>query len=158
MGHFGIEVFHELMELPGGSDGPHRIVFVDVGNAKDSHHRVADILLDGAVVFGDDLRGMPEDPAHYLPNLLRVQPLAHRRVAAQIGEEHRDQLALAFGVRNRERLTGSLRRFRQCLATLQAELCLRGIIVLTTWALHQLPQPAIRRFFLKPPKAYPTTT
>jgi hypothetical protein len=42
---------HHLMDLAGGFDGPHRIVFLSPGHPKQGHHLITGEFLDMAFIF-----------------------------------------------------------------------------------------------------------
>ncbi len=59
--------------LVGGPDGAHRVVLVHVGDAEHRHHGVADELLDGAAVAGEDAVHLLEVARHHLSEASRVR-------------------------------------------------------------------------------------
>ncbi len=91
------EPFHVGVDLPGGVQGAHRVVLVGGGHAEHGHHRVADVLLDAALVAPHHAGHLGEQAPHHPLHLLRVQPLGHGRVAGEVAEQHRHLLALARG-------------------------------------------------------------
>ena len=72
------------------------IVLVRARGAEDGHDRVAHELLDEAVVALDRRRELPEEVALERAHVLRVEPLAERGEAGQVGEEHGDQPPVAL--------------------------------------------------------------
>ena len=73
-----------------------RVVLVRHGGAEDGHHRVADVLVERAVVARDLTGDRAEERAEQLPQLLGVQPSGNDGRADEVREEHRDLTAL-FG-------------------------------------------------------------
>ena len=65
--------------LAGGRRTPH------------GHHRVADELLDGAPVQGDDAAGQVEVAGQELPGVLRVATIRERGEADEVGEQDGDE-------------------------------------------------------------------
>jgi hypothetical protein len=88
-----VEVAAELDQgrahLLGGAHRPERVVLVQVGQPEDGHHRVADELLDGAAVPLDSLAHPCVVGRHHAAQHLRVEPVAERRRAHEVAEEHR---------------------------------------------------------------------
>ncbi len=88
----------ELLDpRPHGERGAHRtggVVLAGPVQPEDGHHRVADELLDDPALALD---GRPEDgdvAAHHLLQVLGVEPAGQRRRVDEVGEQHRDELAL----------------------------------------------------------------
>ena len=79
-------------------DGTLGIVLVGRRCAPDGHDGIADELLDGAAVPLDDLARGCEIPLEQLARLLAVEPLRPRRVAHEIGEQHRHEAPLRDGL------------------------------------------------------------
>jgi hypothetical protein len=62
-------------------------------DAEHRHHRVADELLDRALVALDHRGHLVEVAFHHAPERLRVEPLAERRRARDVREDDRDDAA-----------------------------------------------------------------
>ena len=77
-----------------GAERPRGVVLVRHGHAEDGHYGVADELLDGAAFALDLLSHRGCVGAENVLQVLRIEPLAERRGARDVGEEDRDELAL----------------------------------------------------------------
>jgi hypothetical protein len=76
--------------------GPHRaqgVVLVDARQPEHRHHRVADELLDHALMAIDDAPHLREVARHHVPQRFGVERLAELRRALDVREEHRHDLA-----------------------------------------------------------------
>ena len=83
--------------FPHGDGRPHRplrVVLVDLRHAKDGHDRVARVLLHDAAEGADLLRHLLEERGQQRAELLGILPHRELGRADEVGEEHRDQLAL----------------------------------------------------------------
>ena len=69
------------MDLPCRPDRPDVVILVGLGDAEEGNDRIADVLLDKAVITGDDLCDLAEDPARDLLDLFGVELFRHGRVA-----------------------------------------------------------------------------
>ena len=76
--------------------GPHRVVLVGERRAEERHDPVAHDLVHGALVAVDGLHHPLEDGVEELARLLGVAVGEQLHRALEVGEEHRDLLALAF--------------------------------------------------------------
>ena len=95
---------------PGrGADRTECVVLVQLREAEDRHHRVADELLDDAAVLLELRAHRVEVARHHLAERLRVELLAHRGGALEVGEDDRDDLAELL---RRVRRTRAVRRTR----------------------------------------------
>ena len=92
--------------------GSHRMVLVGERRAEEGHDPVAHDLVDRALVAVDGLHHPLEDGVEELARLLGVAVGEELHRALQVGEEHRDLLALAFegGLRGEDLLGEVLRR------------------------------------------------
>ena len=107
-----------LAHLGSGPDRANGVVLVQDGDSEHGHHRVADELLDRALVRLDDRLHLVEVAAHHPPQRFRVEPFAQSRRAGDVREDDRDGLA---------HLAGGRRFFGQDRAARPAELeSLRG--------------------------------
>ena len=93
-------------EVERGADGALRVVLRRGRRAPDGHDRVADELLHGAAVDGDDPPADVEVAGEELAHLLGVARLRQGREADEVGEQHGDEPAL--GRRLRPRRGGNL--------------------------------------------------
>ena len=84
---------HRLPHLPRRAHRAQRVVLVRNGNAEDSHHRVADELLDRAAVPLEDRAEVREVAAHARPKRLGIGRLAERGRSDEVAEENGDDLA-----------------------------------------------------------------
>ena len=80
-----------------GADGPLGVVLLGRGRAPDGHDRVADELLDGAAVAGDDVRGDVEVAREGVAHVLRVALLRERREPDEVGEQDGHEAPLRDG-------------------------------------------------------------
>ena len=85
---------------------PHGVVLVGERGAEERHDPVAHHLVDGALVAVDGLHHVLEDRIKELPRLLGVAVGEQLHGALEVGEEHRDLLALALqgGLRGQDLL------------------------------------------------------
>jgi hypothetical protein len=90
-----------------GSNGPLRVVLVDVGDTEDGHDGIPGVLLDHAAEGADLLRHLLEVRGQERAELLWVLPDGELRRAGEVGEEHGDELAF-FGWRHERFGGGSL--------------------------------------------------
>ena len=95
------ELLLELFVQPGqgkakigrGADGAQRVVFVQLRDPEDGHHRIADELLEGAAVALEDRSHRIEVPRHDLSERLGIESLAKRRPVGDVGEEDGNRAA-----------------------------------------------------------------
>ena len=90
-GHTGLRVERGQLGLqrqprPHGSFG---VVLQGALRAPHRHHRITDVLVDPAAVFGHDQVEAGPDAVHHPGDELGVHPLGHRGEAAHVGEQHR---------------------------------------------------------------------
>ena len=76
--------------------GPHRVILVRERRAEQRHDAVAHHLVDGALVAMDGLHHPFEHRVEELARLLGIAVGEQLHRALEVGEEHRDLLALAF--------------------------------------------------------------
>ena len=113
LGELVVQLRQALLHLERRSQGALRVVLTGRRDPEDRHDGVADELLDDAAPALDHRRHRREVLGQERAELLRVELLAQRRRAGQVGEENRDELAL-----------GALRRRRiQPVAAGCAEPC-----------------------------------
>jgi hypothetical protein len=83
-----------LTDRQRGPDGALGVVLMRDGRAEDRHHRVAHELRDGAAVPLEDRAQLGvvrlQEPLH----VLGIHSLGARREPYEVGEQHRDDLAL----------------------------------------------------------------
>ena len=90
-------------DLRRRANGPERVILVHLGHAEDRHHRVADELLHRSAVRLDDRPHRGEVAVHDRAQRLRVDALAERRRARDVGEQDRGEAAdHALGARLRQ--------------------------------------------------------
>ena len=82
--------------------GAQRVVLVRDRDAEHRHHAVAAVVLDRAAVPLDGLAHAVEPALHRPAQRLRVDPLAERRRAHDVGEDDRDDLAPLLHGRRRQ--------------------------------------------------------
>ena len=87
---------HRLLHPERGVAGPHRVVLVGERRAEERHDPVAHDLVDGALVAVDGLHHALEHGIEELARLLGVAVGQQLHRALEVGEEHRDLLALAL--------------------------------------------------------------
>ncbi|MNP07453.1 hypothetical protein D3C76_994750 [compost metagenome] len=89
---------HVLAHGDGHGDGGHRVLLRALGGrvAEEHHHRVADELVDGAAEFQGDLRHLVQVGVEQVGQRLGFQLLGQLGEALDVGEEHRQLLALGF--------------------------------------------------------------
>ena len=85
---------HRLADGQRGMERALRVVVVGLRRAVDRHHRVADVLLDGAAIALDLGRHGLEVGALDLANLFGVARLGPAREADEVDEQHRDEASL----------------------------------------------------------------
>ena len=88
-----VEVLERGAHVGGGADGAQRVVLVELRDAEDGHHRVADELLDRAAVAFERRTHRVEVARHDLAHRLGVEPLAQLGRARHVAEDDRDGLA-----------------------------------------------------------------
>src|SRR5258705_7638324 len=79
-----------------GVAGAQRMILVGQRRAEERHDAVAHHLVDGPLVVMDGLHHALQDGIQELARLLRIPVRQQLHRALQVGEEHRDLLALAF--------------------------------------------------------------
>ena len=87
---------HRVLHAERRVAGPHGMILVGHRRAEERHDPVAHDLVDRALVAVDGLHHPLEDGIEELPGLLGVAVGEQLHRALQVGEEHRDLLALAF--------------------------------------------------------------
>ena len=95
------ELLLELFVQPGegkakigrGADGAQRVVFVQLRDPEDGHHRITDELLEGAAVALEDRSHRIEVPRHDLSERLGIESLAESRPVGDVGEEDGNRAA-----------------------------------------------------------------
>jgi hypothetical protein len=99
----GLEIAVERVEgVPYVERGAHRpqgVVLVQLGDAEDGHHLVADELLDRALVALDGHPQGIEEAGLHLAQDLRIEALTELRGADQVGEQDRHPAARLVGAR-----------------------------------------------------------
>ena len=85
---------HRRDQVEAGPDRPLRVVLVGDRGAPHGHDRVADELLDGPAVAGDDLATGREVALEKVPHLLGVATLGQGRERDEVDEEDRDMAPL----------------------------------------------------------------
>jgi hypothetical protein len=83
-----VEQVEGVLHVEGGAHRPQGVVLVQLGDAEDGHHLVADELLDRALVALDGHPQGIEEASLHLAQHLRIEALAERRGADQVGEQH----------------------------------------------------------------------
>ena len=102
---------HGGLHVEGGVAGPDGVILVGQRRAEERHDPVAHHLVDGALVAVDGLHHPLEDGIEELAGLLGVAVGQELHRALEVGEEHRDLLALALegGLRGEDLLGEVLR-------------------------------------------------
>ena len=96
-------VLNHPMQRKRGADSTYRIVFVCNRDAEQSEDLVTHELVDDSSMRLDDTHSVRLDVPDQLGHHLRVEPLVHRSVAGQVGEQHRGLTAFALGRGSRSR-------------------------------------------------------
>ena len=96
-----VDGFHPLADRERRPKGSLGVVLVAQRRPEDGEDRVADELLDEALVLVDDLGQLVEQVVLELPDELGIEPLAERREPGQVGEQHRDVPTLRLAGRRR---------------------------------------------------------
>jgi hypothetical protein len=142
---------HPSLHPQGGVAGAHGMVLVRDRRPEQRHDPVAHDLIHRALVAVDGLHHPFQDGVEKLPGLLRIAVGQQLHRALEVGEQHRDLLALAFqgtlggedllgevlgsvGLRGAEPRGGGRLDRRQPLTALAAELCAGPIRLTATWA------------------------
>ena len=100
---------HGLLHGQGGIAGPHGMVLMGQGRAKQGHNAVAHDLVDGALIAMYRRHHAFQDRVEELPGLLRVTLGQQFHGALEVGKQHGDLFALAFqGTAGRENLLGEI--------------------------------------------------
>src|SRR5439155_2851139 len=86
------EAVERVAQLGGGANRAQGVVFVHRWNAEDSHHCVADELLNRAAVTLDDVLRDFEVARHHATQALGVDLLPERGRTGDVGEEDGDGL------------------------------------------------------------------
>ena len=89
----GAEPADATADRQAGPDGSQGVVFVDVRQAENGHHRVADELLGPAAQRGQLLGGGVEEAAQDLPGPLGVEALGQARRVHEVREQDGHHLA-----------------------------------------------------------------
>ena len=87
-------VREDALHRERGAEGALRVVLVRDGRAEDDEDRVADELLDRAVVPDRLLGEVLEDARDEDLELLRVHLIGELRESGEVGEQHRHEAAL----------------------------------------------------------------
>ena len=85
------------MNLHGGAHCPLGVIAVSDRRAKQSHRRVADVLVDGPAEAVDDRVDQREKAFQQRMNVFRIQLGREARVANQITEKNRDRATVSLG-------------------------------------------------------------
>ena len=72
---FRLMRLHHLMNLAGGFDRPHRIIFVGPGHPKQGHHLIPGEILDVSFIFNYYLGNLADYMAYQVFDFFRVQAL-----------------------------------------------------------------------------------
>ena len=94
--HLSSVLLHGLLHAQGGVAGAHRVVLMRQRRPKQGHNAIAHDLVDGAFVAGARPPSCVEHRVEELSRLLGVALGQQLHGALEVGEEHRDLLALAF--------------------------------------------------------------
>ena len=97
-----VQRLQALPHLQRGADGAQGVVLVQLRDAEDGHHRIADELLDHAAVTLDDDLHLVEVPGDEPAQRLRVELLPEAHRVGYVGEEHGHDLP-HLGIRLRRR-------------------------------------------------------
>ena len=89
-----VDLLHRGLHRQAGADGTLGVVLVGDRRTEHRHHVVADVLVDGAAVADDLLPEPAQRPVDDRLHGLGVHALGDRRVAEQVGEQHRRLAAL----------------------------------------------------------------
>jgi len=89
-------LLHRLLHPERGVAGAHGVIFVGHRSAEERHNAVAHHLVHGALVPVDGLHHAFEHRVEDLPRLFGVAIGEQLHRALEVGEEHRDLLALAL--------------------------------------------------------------
>ena len=87
---------HGVLHAERAEAGADGVVFVGDRRTEERHDPVAHDLVDGALVAVDGLHHQLEDRIENPAGLLRIAVGEQLHRALEVGEEHRDLLALAF--------------------------------------------------------------
>jgi len=100
---------HQVLHPQGRVARSHRVILMGERRAEERHDPVAHDLIDGALVAVDRLHHPLEYRIEDLPRVLGIALGEQLHRAFQVGEEHRDLLALALeGGLRREDLLGKV--------------------------------------------------
>jgi hypothetical protein len=99
--HLGSVLLHRSLHGQGGIAGPHRMVFMRQGRAKQRHDAVTHDLVHGALKAVHGFHHALQHRIEELAGLLRVAVSQQFHGAFEVGKEHGHELALAFQRRAR---------------------------------------------------------
>src|SRR5215813_7240115 len=97
--HFFAILLHALLHSERGIASPHSVVLVGNRGAKKRHDPVAHHLIDSTLVAVHGLHHVREHRVEELACLFGITVSEQLHGALEVGEEHRDLLALAFEAR-----------------------------------------------------------
>ncbi len=103
---------YPVLDRAGGENGPDSVVFMRAGHAKQQHRRVADELVDVALVLGGHLRYLPVHPAEEVAYLLGLQALGQCRERRQVRKDRRYPLPLSHRAASQARNNAAPERSR----------------------------------------------
>src|SRR3954453_13881217 len=93
---FLVPVLYAVRRLQGSSAGTKNMILDYRGSTPERHHRVADELVDVAVLLGDSTSDGFEIKGGLAGQLLRGHPRGNRRKILHVGEEYRHETGLDF--------------------------------------------------------------
>ena len=88
-------------DVEGGADRALAVVAMGDRRAEERHHRIADMLVDGAAIARDDRFRPGIEGLDQAAQILGIEPRGQRGEAAEIGEQDGDLAAFARGLRRR---------------------------------------------------------
>ena len=94
--HLGSILLHRGLHDQGRIAGPHRVVLMRQGSAKQRHNAIAHDLIDRALIAMHGGHHAFQHRIEELPGFLRVTVSEEFHGALEIGKQHRDLFALAF--------------------------------------------------------------
>jgi len=95
--HLGPQLGHGPGQIQGRTNCPLGVVLGGDRSSPHGHHRIADELLYGAAVAGDQGAASVEVAGQQIADLLGVARLRERGEPDQIGEQDKDEAALGGG-------------------------------------------------------------
>ena len=80
----GADLGYEIVNLPGGHDGPDRIVLMGLGDTENRHDGIPGELFNESFIFGNDGFDLIEDSVDNIFDFFRIQFFRNSGVSRQV--------------------------------------------------------------------------